>query len=71
MIRRFNYTKRRRIPPERVGIELRPGLEVPSFEARIDLAGMELPPKGKVRRFNVNVVGPNLPTTAASFPFIK
>jgi hypothetical protein len=48
MIRRFNYTKRRRLPLERVAIELRPGAEAASFDAQIDLADLELPPQAKV-----------------------
>src|ERR1700737_3823020 len=48
MIRRFNYTKRRRLPRDRVGIEVLPGPDAPTFNARINLADLELPPNAKV-----------------------
>lgn len=67
MIRHFNYTKRRRIPQERVEIELKPGKDVASFDARINLADLELPGNAKVfveahykssyQRFDFGTVG--------------
>lgn len=44
MIRRFNYTERRAIPQTQVDIELtREDHGVPSYEARFDLDGLDLP----------------------------
>ncbi|PTL77015.1 hypothetical protein [Vitiosangium sp. GDMCC 1.1324] len=49
MIRRFNYTKRRRIDPERVFIRLiRNPNGPPSFDARIDLSGARFPADASV-----------------------
>lgn len=49
MIRRFNYTDRKRIPTDRVSVQLRPGSgDAPSFEARLDLSGLDLPPSSRV-----------------------
>ena len=49
MIRRFNYTGRKRIPRSKVAISLH---EVPgnilAFEASVDLDGLQLPPSAKV-----------------------
>ena len=51
MKRRLNYTQRRRIPSDRVLIRILddalPGLP-PSFEASIDLTGLDLPAHGNV-----------------------
>ncbi|ACG75143.1 hypothetical protein AnaeK_3936 [Anaeromyxobacter sp. K] len=67
MIRHFNYTKRRRIPQDRVEIELKPGKDAPSFDARINLSELELPSTAKVfveahykssyQRFDFGTVG--------------
>lgn len=43
MIRKFNYTGRRRIPRSRVNIQLVPAGDYPSFDAELDLAGLDLP----------------------------
>src|SRR5215203_416303 len=43
MIRKFNYTGRRRIPRSRVRIQLVPAGEHSSFDAIIDLGGLDLP----------------------------
>jgi hypothetical protein len=49
MIRRFNYTKRKRIDPERVFIRLiRHSKGPPTFDARIDLSGTRLPTDASV-----------------------
>jgi hypothetical protein len=48
MIRRFNYTSRRRLPLERIAVELRPGPDAASFDARIDLGDLDLPSEAKV-----------------------
>ena len=50
MIRRFNYTQRRRIEQRRVNIELREtDDDTPmSFSAELDLSGMDLPPDALV-----------------------
>lgn len=49
MIRRFNYTKRQRIPPGRVQVRLRnAGTPEMSFDAELRLADLELPPAARV-----------------------
>lgn len=48
MIRHFNYTKRRRIPSDRIDIRMKPGGDAASFDATINLADLELPPKARV-----------------------
>lgn len=67
MIRRFNYTKRRRIPHGKVSVKLQPGGEAPSFDASFDLEGLGLPESAKVfveahykssyQRFDFGTVG--------------
>ncbi|MFY0583833.1 hypothetical protein ACN28S_64570 [Cystobacter fuscus] len=72
MIRRFNYTKRRRIDPERIFIRLlRHPNGPPSFDARIDLSGTRLPAdasvfveayyKSSYMRFSYGTVGRIVP----------
>lgn len=48
MIRRFNYTGRRRIEVDKVGIRLTPPNPVRSFEAQISLADGDLSPNAAV-----------------------
>jgi len=49
MIRKFNYTGRKRIPRSRVTIRLLPTEDrAPSFQADFDLSGLDLPEDGSV-----------------------
>jgi hypothetical protein len=49
MIRKFNYTGRKRIPRSKVNIEIVPGMNGPTtFEASIDLTGLNLPKSADV-----------------------
>lgn len=48
MIRHFNYTERKRIPRDQVSVSLKPGPEAPTFDATINLAGLDLPADAKV-----------------------
>jgi hypothetical protein len=48
VIRRFNYTDRKRIPSDRVDFQIRPSDGAPSFDARLDLTGLELPTTSRV-----------------------
>ncbi len=48
MIRKFNYTERRRIPRGRVRITLHRDGEELSFDPRIDLDGIDLPSEARV-----------------------
>lgn len=48
MIRHFNYTKRKRIPRDHVSVSVKPGPDVPTFDANINLAGLDLPADAKV-----------------------
>lgn len=48
MIRKFNYTERKRIPKDRVVVELEQSNGVTSFTARIDLSGLALPGGAKI-----------------------
>jgi len=68
MIRQFNYTKRRRIPPSRVRIDVnKRGNEAPRFDAKLDLGGLKLPEaanvfveayyKASYQRFDFGTVG--------------
>jgi hypothetical protein len=68
MIRQFNYTKRRRIPPSSVRIDVRKqGFDAPVFDANINLDGLKLPDaanvfveayyKASYQRFDFGTVG--------------
>lgn len=49
MIRRFNYTRRRRIPSDRLSVTVvNPGTPEMSFEASIRLQGLDFPPEALV-----------------------
>lgn len=67
MLRKFNYTGRRRIPRSRVDIRLKPTGEFPSFDASLDFSGLDLPEdavvlieaydKSSYMRFDYGTVG--------------
>lgn len=48
MIRKFNYTDRKRIPKERVVIRLEKISDIASFDAQIDLSGLGLPGRARI-----------------------
>lgn len=48
MIRRFNYTHRHRIPQDRVAIAVHADGDVPSFDAQLNLEGLDYPANAKV-----------------------
>lgn len=48
MIRRFNYTRRGRIPRERVQITLLKQRDVPAFDARLTLSDLRYPADAKI-----------------------